>query len=224
MLFTGTVLFLDVPMEDILARLERMKVNRIVGQNDGTTMKEILKFRQQFYERWYDARIICERNENPDSIANKVVQYLDRANKQQGYESTRGYKFKEHGFNDVLLKGLAPDGGLVVPCADIPVFSKGQLSRLTPLPYSERALRLLEQWIPFAEVHPQRLRTFITTAYNKNIFQHGAICPIRGLLGSRGLFLQELFHGPTASFKDMALQLMPKMFLNAIKSEEKSVR
>ena len=210
-------------MEDILERLESMKVNRIVGQNDGVSMASILKFRQQFYEKWYDTRIICERNESAESIAEKVLKFLNRRETQSGYVSTRGYDFEGQTFNDVLLQGLAPDGGLVVPRADPPSFSLGQLSRMTDLPYTERALRILEQWVNSDEIRPQTLRMLIADAYDKENFQHGAICPVRGLIGTRGLFVQELFHGPTASFKDMALQLMPKMFVNANKcSEEQS--
>lgn len=209
------MIFLDVHIDDILERLERMKVNRIVGQNDGVTMNQILKFRQQFYEKWYDARMICERNESPESISDKILTYLNNCDVHQGYESTRGYQFRNKGFNEVLLQGLAPDGGLVVPRADPPFFTLGQLSRLTNLPYSERALRILEQWISSEEVRPQNLRSFISKAYTKDTFQHGTICPVRGLIGTRGLFVQELFHGPTASFKDLALQLMPRLFVNA---------
>ena len=48
----------------------------------------------------------------------------------------------------------------------------------------------------------------VTKAYSS--FQHKDIAPIRKL--DKGIYIQELFHGPTASFKDLALQLMPKIF------------
>ena len=218
--FTGTVVFLDVPMTDILERLERMKVNRIVGQNDGTSMADILKYRQQFYEKWYDTRVICERNESPESIAGKVLTQVKNLKSKQVYASTRGFHMGEKGFNDVLLQGLAPDGGLIVPQSEVPKMSLGQLSRLVDLPYAERALRILEQWIDHRDLHPKTLKTAINSAYNKETFQNDSVCPVRHLDGNQ--FIQELFHGPTASFKDIALQLMPQMFMNAVSDNSKN--
>lgn len=208
---------MDVHKSDILERLERMKVSRIVGQNDGTSMAEILNFRQQFYERWYEERIICERLESPEHVADKVLSCIAKYENPQakGYESTRGFNLEGSTFNDVLLQGLAPDGGLVVPRAAVPVFTLGQLDRLIELSYPERVLRVLERWIPCNEIRPRRLREMIHAAYGGAVFQEAAVCPVRPLTGSDGQFIQELFHGPTASFKDFALQLMPRMFLNA---------
>ncbi|XP_045165481.2 threonine synthase-like 1 [Mercenaria mercenaria] len=211
---TGTVVFLDVHMTDILERLERMKVNRIVGQNDGTDMADILKYRQQFYEKWYDTRVICERNESPQSIADKVIARLRKADAKEGYVSTRGLHMGNKGFNDVLLQGLAPDGGLIVPQNEFPKMSLGQLARLVDLSYPERAVRILEQWIDHRDLHPEVLKSAINKAYNKETFESDTICPVRHLEGDQ--FIQELFHGPTASFKDVALQLMPQLFMNAV--------
>ncbi|KAH3820725.1 threonine synthase-like 1 [Dreissena polymorpha] len=214
---TGRVYFMDVHKSDILERLERMKVSRIVGQNDGTSMAEILDFRQQFYERWYDERIICERLESPENVADKVLACIAKLQnpKAKGYESTRGFNLECSTFNDALLQGLAPDGGLVVPRAAVPFFTLGQLDRLIELSYPERVLRVLERWIPCNEICPSRLSEMIHAAYGGAVFQDAAVCPVRPLTGSDGQFIQELFHGPTASFKDFALQLMPRMFLNA---------
>ncbi|KAL4225963.1 Threonine synthase-like 1 [Mactra antiquata] len=216
---TGTVVFLDIHMEDIIERLERMKVNRIVGQNDGTSMSEILKYRQQFYERWYDARVICERNEDPTSVAEKVLNKLSslESSDSQGYVSTRGLDLGDKQFNDVLLKGLADDGGLIVPRRNIPKLSLGQLSRMVNMSYTERALRVLEQWINWRELRPQDLKKCIDNAYNSKTFSNPDICPVFSLDGNQ--FIQELFHGPTASFKDIALQLMPQLFVKAAESE-----
>ncbi|XP_060598468.1 threonine synthase-like 1 [Ruditapes philippinarum] len=217
---TGTVVFLDVHMTDILERLERMKVNRIVGQNDGTSMADILQYRQQFYEKWYDTRVICERNESPESIAGKVLSQVQNIEAKHGYVSTRGLHMGDKGFNEVLLQGLASDGGLIVPRDETPKMSIGQLSRLVDLTYPQRAIRILEKWMDFRDLHPRTLRTAVNNAYNLETFQDANICPVRHL--DRGQYVQELFHGPTASFKDVALQLMPQLFMNAVAEESKS--
>jgi hypothetical protein len=197
-----------------------MKVNRIVGQNDGTSMADILQYRQQFYEKWYDTRVICERNESPESIAGKVLSQVQNIQAKHGYVSTRGLHMGDKGFNDVLLQGLSPDGGLIVPRDETPKMSIGQLSRLVDLTYPERAVRILEQWIDFRDLHSRTLKTAVNNAYNLETFQDASICPVRHL--DRGQYIQELFHGPTASFKDVALQLMPQLFMNAVAEESKS--
>ncbi|XP_052781075.1 threonine synthase-like 1 [Mya arenaria] len=217
---SGHLYFLDVHMPDILERLERMKVNRIVGQNDGTSMEEILKFRQQFYEKWYDTRIICERNESPESVADKIMSHMERSS-TAGYESTRGESMASENFDDVILRGLARDGGLIVPRASIPKLTTGQQERLVDLNYTERAVRILEMWISSNEMDPRLLRHLVTSSYTGNAFKHPDVCPVRTLSGNRGQYIQELFHGPTASFKDFALQLMPRMFLNALEKQNR---
>lgn len=77
-LFTGLVVYLDVQKEDILQRLNAMKVNRILGQEKGIEMDEILTYRRQFYEKNYDIRVICEANEAVESIAAKVHEAIKR--------------------------------------------------------------------------------------------------------------------------------------------------
>lgn len=69
---SGVVVYLDVSNHSIIRRLNMMKVDRIVGQQSGNTMTDILNYRRTFYEQWYDVRIICEEDETPESIVNKV--------------------------------------------------------------------------------------------------------------------------------------------------------
>lgn len=75
---SGIALYLDVDTEDIVERLCRMKVNRIVGQGAGVSMREILEYRKQFYEKWLDARVFCGRGDTIEEIAEKVVRVLDK--------------------------------------------------------------------------------------------------------------------------------------------------
>lgn len=212
----GTVVYLDVADEEILNRLAAMKVNRIVGQNEGISMNEILQYRKQFYESSYDVRVICANGDSIEEIASKVRKSLAELSIDQGFTSTR----QEHsdtgdspGFLQVVLEGLAPDGGLYVPKKKIPHFTEGQWERLVNCSYQDRALRILETWISPSELHPSSLRQMIKKAYSSN-FQHKGVAPVVKL--NEQFYLQELFHGPTASFKDMALQLTPQFFSEAI--------
>lgn len=68
------------------------------------------------------------------------------------------------------------------------------------------------------DLHPSKLRIFLERAYNSETFDNEKIFPVRHLQDNQ--FLLELFHGPTASFKDAALQLMPQMFVDALRNNE----
>ncbi|CAG2233087.1 Threonine synthase-like 1 [Mytilus edulis] len=160
---TGIVVFLDTKHDDIVDRLEKMKVNRIVGQSPDVPMIDILKYRQSFYEKAYDIRVICEENETQDSIAGKIVAELKRYQNSSGYVSTRDLSKQPHEvkFSEAILQGLAPDGGLFVPNNIIAKFSEKQLDRLVDLTYQDRALRILEKWIHPDDLHPTLLKQFI---------------------------------------------------------------
>ena len=91
-------------------------------------MSEILQYRKQFYESSYDVRITCARGDSGEEIAGKVFQQLIDSAADAGYVSTRTeYPDGEEspGFLDVVLEGLAPDGGLYVPRKKIPLLSLG---------------------------------------------------------------------------------------------------
>ncbi|KAL9960383.1 hypothetical protein ACROYT_G033834 [Oculina patagonica] len=213
----GTVVYLDVEDDEILNRLAAMKVNRIVGQNEGISMSEILQYRKQFYESSYDVRVVCTKGDSIEEIANKTQERLKELRRDKGFTSTRqeySDSSKESpGFLDVVLEGLAPDGGLYVPKRKIPHSTQGQWERLVDCSYQERALRILETWISPTYLHPTILRGMISSAYSDN-FQHETIAPVVKL--NDQFYIQELFYGPTASFKDMALQLTPQFFNEAI--------
>jgi threonine synthase len=123
-------------------------------------------------------------------------------------------------FSEAILKGLAPDGGLFVPNGNIPTFSKKQWDRLVPLSYQDRSLRILENWIHLGDLNPQLLGQFVNRAYSSDHFDNDEIFPVRLLEDNK--YLLELFHGPTSSFKDAALQLMPQFFLHALQKRNDS--
>eukprot|EP00475_Leptophrys_vorax_P009412 TRINITY_DN16262_c0_g3_i1.p1 TRINITY_DN16262_c0_g3~~TRINITY_DN16262_c0_g3_i1.p1 ORF type:complete len:784 (+),score=136.87 TRINITY_DN16262_c0_g3_i1:3086-5437(+) len=200
----GHVVYLDVPKEDIVQRMHRMKVDRIVGQAS-KSLSDILQHRTSFYERAYDARVLVESGSPVERIAQQVS---DLWNKHEDFISTRGYRGeKPQTFLDVVHDGMAPDRGLYVPQASFPKFSLQQLRRLVDMSYSERALRVLEQ-LPTGLLTPNSLRSILTEAYS--VFTDPqVVLPVSSLGDNR--FLMETFHGPTASFKDLALQVVPKV-------------
>ncbi len=120
------------------------------------------------------------------------------------YVSTRG-RAPASGFSNVLLAGLAGDGGLFVP--DVwPQFSPQTIAGLVGLPYAETAFRVIR---PFTggEIADDALRAMCVSAYAA--FRHPAVVPLTQI--APGSWLLELFHGPTLSFKDVAMQLLARL-------------
>lgn len=121
------------------------------------------------------------------------------------YISTRG-NAPNLGFDDVLLRGLAPDGGLYLP-AFWPQFSQDALRTMRGLPYQDVAVSVM---FPFVEgvIPKQDFKRLVAKAYEN--FTHPAIAPMKQV--GHNLWLMELFHGPTLAFKDFALQLLGVLF------------
>ncbi|MFD1627852.1 threonine synthase [Azospirillum griseum] len=121
------------------------------------------------------------------------------------YVSTRGAA-PVLGFEDVLLAGLARDGGLYVP-QSWPQFSADDIRALRGLPYSEIAVRVM---LPFlgGAIDEDAFRAIVTDAYAS--FDHSAVTPLIQL--DQTTWVLELFHGPTLAFKDVALQLLGRLF------------
>ncbi|MEZ5924480.1 MAG: threonine synthase [Hyphomicrobiaceae bacterium] len=113
-------------------------------------------------------------------------------------------------FEGALLAGLARDGGLYVP-ATWPKLGHAEFAALSGRPYAEVAARVLhpfmDDWIGLDE-----LTSLTAEAYRT--FRHAAVAPLVQL-GS-GLFVLELFHGPTFAFKDMAMQVLARLMRRAL--------
>ncbi|XP_029633577.1 threonine synthase-like 1 isoform X1 [Octopus sinensis] len=220
---SGVVVFLDVSKEDILKRATKMKVSRISGFKEEIALKEILNYRQTFYEKFYDVRIICEENEDPFSISEKIFKTLNKLDNPFGYVSTRhttqsGLHQGHMDFKTTLVCGLAKDGGLFVAEEhNFPALTPGQWKRLVGLPYNKIASRILEQWIHPSDLIPQTLNTYIENSYKNEIFSNEDVISIKHLTDNQ--YILELFHGPTASCKDCSLQLMSKLFLEAVQQD-----
>ncbi|OXB84658.1 UNVERIFIED_CONTAM: hypothetical protein H355_001135 [Colinus virginianus] len=212
----GIVVYLDVPTMVIMSRLKSMKVDRIVGQGPAASLKDILQFRKQFYRRWYDVRVPCGGSMAAEVVAEKVLDAVKRYqnSEEETYISTRSTQRNSHKyFSDVVIEGIASDGGLFVPEKGFPELSAEEWQMLIEATYAERAQVMLERCIHPADIPASKLREIIGTAYGEN-FTCSKIAPVRHLTGNQ--FLLELFHGPTASFKDFALQMMPHIFAYCI--------
>jgi threonine synthase len=120
------------------------------------------------------------------------------------YVSTRG-ESGQLGFEDVLLAGLARDGGLFVP-ASWPKLVEGDLAAIAGRPYAQAAFTVLK---PFAgdAFADDEFAAMLEAAYAT--FAHPATCPLVQVAPND--FLLELFHGPTLAFKDVAMQLLSRM-------------
>lgn len=121
------------------------------------------------------------------------------------YISTRGAASPLE-FEDVLLAGLAADGGLYVPMV-WPQFDEEELRNLRGLPYQEVAQRIIQPFIG-TSIPDDALKTIIEKSYST--FNHQCVTPLIQL--DSQLWLMELFHGPTLAFKDVALQLLGHLF------------
>ncbi|HJT07048.1 MAG TPA: threonine synthase [Stellaceae bacterium] len=124
------------------------------------------------------------------------------------YISTRNGRTRPErlAFDDVLLAGLARDGGLYVPAA-WPSLTGDEIRGLRGRSYAEIAEAVIAPFIGAAIDRPT-LRTIIEGAYAG--FGHAAVAPLKQL--GPELWLLELFHGPTLAFKDYALQLVGPLF------------
>ncbi|MCL2783195.1 MAG: threonine synthase, partial [Propionibacteriaceae bacterium] len=125
------------------------------------------------------------------------------------YLSTRGGQ--PRAFSDVLLEGLAPSGGLYVP-DHYPIVDAATLRRwrtvLAENGYAELAFEVLRLFID--DMPTDDLRALCRSAYSIDSFGSALVAPVSGI--DDGLYLAHLSNGPTAAFKDMAMQLLGRLF------------
>ncbi len=129
------------------------------------------------------------------------------------YISTRG-RAKPLSFAEVVMAGVASDGGLYVP-EQLPSFTTKELSEMSGMSYIDLAFAIIRKFKDDS-INDDDLYAIIETAYNN--FTHKDITPLRKI--SANEYLLELFHGPTLSFKDCALQFLGGLFdyyLNKLK-------
>lgn len=122
------------------------------------------------------------------------------------YISTRGDQTTKR-FCDILLEGLAPDGGLYLP-SRYPRIEFSTLERWRSLSYPDLAFEILSLYID--DIDSESLRRIVQSTYTKQVFGSRQITPLKPL--GEGLYLQALSNGPTLAFKDIALQLLGSLF------------
>lgn len=117
------------------------------------------------------------------------------------YISTRG-QTSPMAFQDAVLTGMAPDGGLLVP-EQIPDVS-AQLNAWSSLSYPELALEVFKL---YTDIPENDLKRLVDASYST--FRHPDVAPV---VPAGDLFILELFHGPTLAFKDIAMQFLSNCF------------
>jgi threonine synthase len=128
------------------------------------------------------------------------------------YVSTRGGAQPQR-FSDILLEGLAPDGGLYVPES----FPQADLAAWRRLSYPELAFQVLSKFIDDVP----DLRRIVFATYKEGVFSDPEVTPLRTL--EPGLHLLGLSNGPTLAFKDIALQLLGQLFENVLHKQRKTL-
>jgi len=122
------------------------------------------------------------------------------------YLSTRGHPDRKR-FCEILLEGLAPDGGLYLP-EHYPQVDTATLAKWRDLPYAELAFEILSLYID--DIPPADLKAICAKTYTPEVFGSEEIVPLREL--EDGVYLEALSNGPTLAFKDMAMQLLGNLF------------
>jgi threonine synthase len=132
------------------------------------------------------------------------------------YISTRG-SAPTLNFEEVLLTGLAGDGGLYVP-AELPQFSAAELTAMRGMDYPTLALEIMQPFIGDC-IPRDDLKTIVDDCYS--VFRHDAVAPLVQLAPNH--WVLELFHGPTLAFKDFALQLLGRLLDYVLERQHRKV-
>ncbi|UXY16798.1 threonine synthase [Chitiniphilus purpureus] len=129
------------------------------------------------------------------------------------YISTRGGMAPQR-FSDILLGGLAPDGGLAI-AESYPRLDLAELQALSQLDYRDLAFAIIGRFVD--DIPAADLKALIDRTYTADVYRHGRdparadqITPVVKL--EDGLYIEELSNGPTLAFKDMAMQLLGNLF------------
>ena len=132
------------------------------------------------------------------------------------YISTRG-QAPSLNFEEVVLTGLAPDGGLYVP-AELPKFDRQQIASWSGLSYEQLAVEVMRPFVA-GSLTDDELTGLVSKSYQQ--FNHQAVAPLVQL--ESNLWILELFHGPTLAFKDFALQFLGNLLDHFLTKRQQKV-
>ncbi|CUF26873.1 threonine synthase, putative [Bodo saltans] len=178
----------------------------------------------------YQYRAVLHASTTVEEIADDINNVVLRYNST--FVSTRGSTTTLDGneqarFLSVVRDGLAVDGGLFLPreLRSLPVSQIRYLVEDPSLTYHSVAQLVLERLVDNTQLSPATLASYIEQAYSSNRWGASDVCPLTplhwdgevspGWDTNRTVHVLELFHGPTAAFKDFALQLFPYLFTSA---------
>ena len=120
------------------------------------------------------------------------------------YRSTKGGG-KAVNFEEAILAGYAPDGGLYVP-ESLPEINVSQLNQWRDLSYKKLAFHILSLFIDRNIISSDELKGILNEAYGA--FEHEEIIPFYALKSYKKTYVMELFYGPTLSFKDIGMSFL----------------
>ena len=153
------------------------------------------------------------RDKNEPFSLRKLFFYQSLENTRKmsskSYRSTRSSGKEEISFEDAVMTGLAKDGGLFVPSV-IPRLPSEFLHKWKDLTFEQLAFNIMREYISESEIPNDDLRSLVERSYST--FRAKEITPLKPLDDKSGLYLLELFHGPTYAFKDVALQFVGNLF------------
>ncbi|KAF7724241.1 threonine synthase [Apophysomyces ossiformis] len=122
------------------------------------------------------------------------------------YRSTRG-QAKDYSFEDAVMAGLSPDGGLFIPHS-IPSLPTNWRKEWANYSFQDLSVAILSLFIDPTEIPTEDLRRLVEKSYST--FRHDLVTPLAKV--KDGFYVMELFHGPTFAFKDVALQFVGNLF------------
>lgn len=132
------------------------------------------------------------------------------------YQSTRG-KAEPVSSAEAIKLGIAPDGGLFVPSLPV-TLSPEDWEAMADFDYPELAAAVLQKYL--TDFTPEEIGRCVTQAYSQERFSSPAVTPLASL--GENQYILELWHGPTAAFKDLALQMLPRLLTTSlVKTGEK---
>jgi threonine synthase len=130
------------------------------------------------------------------------------------YLDTRGHDLSRPTYTDVVVKGIAPGGGLYVP-EELPSLSVTEILTFSEMPYWRRAAAIFSRF--GVDLSAVRIDQLMQQAYGSQ-WDDSRVAPVVEVVA--GMHVLELWHGPTSAFKDMALQCMPLFFSEAVERKQ----